>query len=227
MDVITNLMGGFATCLTPYNLWMAALGAFLGNDGRDPPRPRPLGDDGHHPADHLRHGPDPGDDHALRPLLRGDVRRLHHLDPRQRPRGGLLGRHGDRGPPARPAGEGGNGPGPLRHRLLLRRHHRHDLPRLHRLHPRRVQPQVRPGRNVQPRPHGDVHDHLRRRQGHHEIPDEHGDRPRPRHRRDRHRRGQGPLHLRDIASSWTASISSSSSWGPSASPRSSNPPRSS
>jgi len=30
MDVITNLMGGFATCLTPYNLWMAVLGAFLG-----------------------------------------------------------------------------------------------------------------------------------------------------------------------------------------------------
>ena len=28
------------------------------------------------------------------------------------------------------------------------------------VHPRRVQPQVRPGRNVQPRPHGDVHDHL-------------------------------------------------------------------
>ena len=30
MDVLTNLMGGFATCLTPYNIWMAALGAFLG-----------------------------------------------------------------------------------------------------------------------------------------------------------------------------------------------------
>ena len=30
MDVITNLMGGFATCLSPYNLGMAALGAFLG-----------------------------------------------------------------------------------------------------------------------------------------------------------------------------------------------------
>jgi len=30
MDVINNLMGGFATCLTPYNLWMAVLGAFLG-----------------------------------------------------------------------------------------------------------------------------------------------------------------------------------------------------
>lgn len=30
MDVITGLMGGFATCLTPYNIWMAALGAFLG-----------------------------------------------------------------------------------------------------------------------------------------------------------------------------------------------------
>ncbi len=30
MDVINNLIGGFATCLTPYNLWMAALGAFLG-----------------------------------------------------------------------------------------------------------------------------------------------------------------------------------------------------
>jgi putative tricarboxylic transport membrane protein len=30
MDVITNLMGGFMTCLTPYNLSMAALGAFLG-----------------------------------------------------------------------------------------------------------------------------------------------------------------------------------------------------
>src|SRR5512133_2692975 len=30
MDVITNLMGGFATCLSPYNLSMAALGAFLG-----------------------------------------------------------------------------------------------------------------------------------------------------------------------------------------------------
>jgi putative tricarboxylic transport membrane protein len=30
MDVLNNLAGGFATCLTPYNLWMAALGAFLG-----------------------------------------------------------------------------------------------------------------------------------------------------------------------------------------------------
>ncbi len=30
MDVINNLIGGFATCLTPYNLSMAALGAFLG-----------------------------------------------------------------------------------------------------------------------------------------------------------------------------------------------------
>ena len=30
MDVLSNLAGGFATCLTPYNLWMAALGAFLG-----------------------------------------------------------------------------------------------------------------------------------------------------------------------------------------------------
>jgi putative tricarboxylic transport membrane protein len=30
MDVLTNLMGGFATCLTPYNIGMAALGAFLG-----------------------------------------------------------------------------------------------------------------------------------------------------------------------------------------------------
>ena len=160
MDVITNLMGGFATCLTPYNLWMAALGAFLGTmvgilPGLGPSAtmaiilPITFGMDA-----------DPRDDHAVRPLLRGDVRRLHHLDPRQRPRGGLLGRHGDRGPPARPAGEGGNGPGPLRHRLLLRRHHRHDRPRLHRVHPRRVQPQVRPGRNVQPRPHGDVHDHL-------------------------------------------------------------------
>ena len=30
MDVLSNLAGGFATCLTPYNLWMATLGAFLG-----------------------------------------------------------------------------------------------------------------------------------------------------------------------------------------------------
>ncbi|MEI7670927.1 MAG: tripartite tricarboxylate transporter permease [Deltaproteobacteria bacterium] len=30
MDVLTNLAGGFATCLTPYNIWMAVLGAFLG-----------------------------------------------------------------------------------------------------------------------------------------------------------------------------------------------------
>ena len=30
MDVLTNLIGGFATCLSPYNLSMAALGAFLG-----------------------------------------------------------------------------------------------------------------------------------------------------------------------------------------------------
>ena len=30
MDVLTNLMGGFATCLTPYNIGMAVLGAFLG-----------------------------------------------------------------------------------------------------------------------------------------------------------------------------------------------------
>jgi putative tricarboxylic transport membrane protein len=30
MDVITGLLGGFSTCLTPYNIWMAALGAFLG-----------------------------------------------------------------------------------------------------------------------------------------------------------------------------------------------------
>ncbi len=30
MEVLSNLMGGFATCLTPYNLWMATLGAFLG-----------------------------------------------------------------------------------------------------------------------------------------------------------------------------------------------------
>ncbi len=30
MDVIMNLMGGFTTCLTPYNIGMAALGAFLG-----------------------------------------------------------------------------------------------------------------------------------------------------------------------------------------------------
>jgi putative tricarboxylic transport membrane protein len=30
MDVINHLMGGFAICLTPYNLAMAALGAFLG-----------------------------------------------------------------------------------------------------------------------------------------------------------------------------------------------------
>ena len=30
MDVLTNLMSGFVTCLTPYNLWMAVLGAFLG-----------------------------------------------------------------------------------------------------------------------------------------------------------------------------------------------------
>ncbi len=32
----------------------------------------------------------------------------------------------------------------------------------------------------------------------HEVPDEHGHRPRPRHRRDRHRRGEGPVRLRDI-----------------------------
>ena len=30
MDVVTNLIGGFATCLSPYNISMAALGAFLG-----------------------------------------------------------------------------------------------------------------------------------------------------------------------------------------------------
>jgi putative tricarboxylic transport membrane protein len=30
MDVLTNLMGGFAICFTPYNIAMAALGAFLG-----------------------------------------------------------------------------------------------------------------------------------------------------------------------------------------------------
>ena len=30
MDVISNLMGGFATSFTPYNLGMSVLGAFLG-----------------------------------------------------------------------------------------------------------------------------------------------------------------------------------------------------
>jgi putative tricarboxylic transport membrane protein len=30
MDVITNLMGGFSTCFTLNNIWMAILGAFLG-----------------------------------------------------------------------------------------------------------------------------------------------------------------------------------------------------
>jgi putative tricarboxylic transport membrane protein len=30
MDIFEGLMGGFATCLTPYNIWMAVLGCFLG-----------------------------------------------------------------------------------------------------------------------------------------------------------------------------------------------------
>jgi putative tricarboxylic transport membrane protein len=30
MDILEGLMGGFATCLTPYNLWMALLGCLLG-----------------------------------------------------------------------------------------------------------------------------------------------------------------------------------------------------
>jgi len=30
MDIFEGLMGGFATCLTPYNLWMALLGCLLG-----------------------------------------------------------------------------------------------------------------------------------------------------------------------------------------------------
>lgn len=30
MDIFSSLMQGFATCLTPYNLWMAALGCFFG-----------------------------------------------------------------------------------------------------------------------------------------------------------------------------------------------------
>ncbi|PIV00867.1 MAG: hypothetical protein COS57_15235, partial [Syntrophobacterales bacterium CG03_land_8_20_14_0_80_58_14] len=30
MDILEGLMGGFATCLTPYKLWMALLGCLLG-----------------------------------------------------------------------------------------------------------------------------------------------------------------------------------------------------
>ncbi|MEK7374455.1 MAG: tripartite tricarboxylate transporter permease [Thermodesulfobacteriota bacterium] len=30
MDILEGLMGGFATCLTPYNIWMALLGCLLG-----------------------------------------------------------------------------------------------------------------------------------------------------------------------------------------------------
>ena len=30
MDILEGLMGGFALCLTPYNMWMALLGCFLG-----------------------------------------------------------------------------------------------------------------------------------------------------------------------------------------------------
>ena len=30
MEIFEGLLGGFATCLTPYNIWMALLGCLLG-----------------------------------------------------------------------------------------------------------------------------------------------------------------------------------------------------
>ena len=127
MDVINNLMGGFATCLTLNNIWMAVLGAFLGTmvgilPGLGPSATMAI-------ILPITFGMDPtpamimlcslyygamygGSTTSILVNVPGEASSVDH---------------GDRGPPARPAGEGGNGPRPLRHRLLLRRHHRHDL----------------------------------------------------------------------------------------------------
>ena len=104
MDILSSLMDGFATALTPMNLLYALIGVLLGTavgvlPGIGPAMTVAL-------LLPVTYGPrtDQRLHHVRRHLLRRHVRRVHHVDPAQHPRRIVLGDHRDRGQPMAKAG---------------------------------------------------------------------------------------------------------------------------
>ena len=122
MDLFGNLALGLATAVSVQNLFYCFVGVLLGHADRRAAGDRPGRHHRHAAADHLRAGADLRPHHAGRHLLRGAVRRLHHRNPRQSPRRGVLGRDLPRRLPDGAPGTGRPGAGDRRDRLVRGRH---------------------------------------------------------------------------------------------------------
>ena len=153
MGIFEGLLNGFYIALTPVNLLFAFLGALLGTAVGVLPGLGPaatialllpvaynhrLPGDGHHP--HGRH------------LLRFHVRRLHHFDSPESPRRSGLGRNLHRRLQNGPKGARGCGPRHCGHRFFRGGHPCGRRPHLLRSPHRGIRVELRPSREMRPRP---------------------------------------------------------------------------
>ena len=121
-DVAGGLLYGLGVALAPGNLLACFVGVFVGTLIGVLPGHRSGGDHVAAPARHLCHVAHRVDHHDGGHLLRGDVRRIHHVDPREPAGRSGLGGDVSRRLPDGAAGAGGPRAGHRRVRIVHRGH---------------------------------------------------------------------------------------------------------